>query len=108
VLTYKPTVGKSHNQRKQDQLTPEIIRWQEARVRTQATETKTAWHHHNPVLPPQQAMDTPTHQKSKTDLKSHLMMMIEDFKKDINNSIEEIQNTGKQVEALKEATQISV
>jgi hypothetical protein len=35
------------------------------------------------VLPPQQALDTPTHQKSKTDLKSYLMMMIEDFKKDI-------------------------
>ena len=33
-------------------------------------------------------------------------MMIEDFKKDINNSLEEIQeNTGKQVEAIKEAGQ---
>jgi hypothetical protein len=31
------------------------------------------------------------------------MMMIEDFKKDINNSLKEIQeNTGKQVEELKE------
>ena len=37
------------------------------------------------------------------DLKSHLMMVIEDFKKDINNSLKEIQeNTGKQVEELKE------
>jgi peptidoglycan hydrolase CwlO-like protein len=36
------------------------------------------------------------------NLKSHLMM-IEDFKKDINNSLKEIQeNTGKQVESLKE------
>jgi hypothetical protein len=34
------------------------------------------------------------------------MMMIEDFKKDITNSLKEIQeNTGKQVEALKEETQ---
>jgi len=33
------------------------------------------------------------------------MIIIEDFKKDINNSLEEIQdNTGKQVEALKEKT----
>jgi hypothetical protein len=32
----------------------------------------------------------PTHQKSKTDLKSHLMMMIEDFKKDIKISLKEI------------------
>ena len=36
------------------------------------------------------------------------MMMMEDFKKDINNSLKEIQeNTGKQVEALKEETQKS-
>jgi hypothetical protein len=35
------------------------------------------------------------------------MMMIEDFKKDINNSLKEIQvNTGKEVEDLKEETQI--
>ena len=32
-------------------------------------------------------------------------MMIEDFKKDVNNSLKEIQeNTGKQPEALKEET----
>jgi hypothetical protein len=35
------------------------------------------------------------------------MMLIEDFKKDINNSLQEIQeNIGKQLEALKEETQI--
>ena len=34
------------------------------------------------------------------------MMIIEDFKKDISNSLKEIQvNTGKQLEALKEETQ---
>ena len=34
-------------------------------------------------------------------------MMLEDFKKDITNSLKEIQeNTGKQVEALKEKTKI--
>ena len=34
------------------------------------------------------------------------MMMIEDFKKDINNFLKEIQeNTGKQLEAIKEETQ---
>jgi hypothetical protein len=49
--------------------------------------------------------NTPENQNS--DLKSHLMMMIEDFKKDINNSLKKkIQEiTGKQVEALKEETQ---
>ena len=36
-------------------------------------------------------------------------MMIQDFKKDKNNSLKEIQeNTGKQVEALKEETQKSL
>jgi hypothetical protein len=37
------------------------------------------------------------------------MMMIEDIKKDINNSLKEIQeNIGKQLEALKEETKISL
>jgi hypothetical protein len=41
--------------------------------------------------------------------KSHLMMMIEDFLKDINNSLKYIQeNTGKQLKALKEETQKSL
>jgi hypothetical protein len=36
------------------------------------------------------------------------MMLIEDFKKDINNFLKEIQeNTGKQLENLKEKSQIS-
>jgi len=36
-------------------------------------------------------------EKQNLDLKSHLMMMIEDFKKDTNNSLKEIQeNIGKQ------------
>jgi hypothetical protein len=30
----------------------EIIRWQEASVRTEATETKVTWHHQNWTLPP--------------------------------------------------------
>jgi hypothetical protein len=37
------------------------------------------------------------------------MMLVEDFKKDINNSLKEIlENTAKQVEALKEETQKSL
>ena len=37
------------------------------------------------------------------------MMMMEDFKKEINNSLKEIQeNTGKQLEALKGETQKSL
>jgi FtsZ-binding cell division protein ZapB len=42
-----------------------------------------------------------TPEKQDSDLKSHLMMMIEEFK-DTNHSLKEIQeNTGKQVEDLK-------
>jgi hypothetical protein len=51
---------------------------------------------------------TITQEKQDFDLKSLLMMMIEGFKKDINNSLKEIQeNTGKQPEAPKEETQKS-
>ena len=47
-----------------------------------------------------------TPEKKDTDLKSYLMMVVEDFKKGINNSLKEIQeNTAKQVEALKEEAQ---
>jgi hypothetical protein len=46
---------------------------------------------------------TITPEKQEMDLKSLLMMMIEDFMKEINNPLKEIQeNTGKQLAALKE------
>ena len=48
---------------------------------------------------------TITPEEQDIDLKSLLMMMMENFK-DINNSFKEIQEkTGKQLEALKEETQ---
>jgi hypothetical protein len=44
-----------------------------------------------------------TLEKQDLYLKSHLMMLVEDFKKGINNSPKEIQeNTAKQEEVLKE------
>ena len=43
------------------------------------------------------------------DLKSLLILMMKDFKKDISNSLNEMQeNTDKHVEVLKEETQKSV
>jgi hypothetical protein len=52
---------------------------------------------------------TITLEKQDSNLKSLLVTMMEDFKKDINNSLKEIQeNTGKQVETLKEETQKSL
>ena len=46
---------------------------------------------------------TITPEKQDMDLKSLLMMMMEGYKKEINNFLKEIQEkTGKQLEALKE------
>jgi hypothetical protein len=48
---------------------------------------------------------TITPEKQDSYLKLFFMMMIEEFKKDINNSLKEIQeNTGKQLEVIKEET----
>jgi predicted RNA-binding protein with PUA-like domain len=50
-----------------------------------------------------------TSKKQDSGLKSYLMMLVEDFRKDINNSLKEIQeNTAKQVEVLKEEAQKSL
>jgi ElaB/YqjD/DUF883 family membrane-anchored ribosome-binding protein len=50
-----------------------------------------------------------TPEKQDSDLKSHLMMMIEECKKDIKNFLKDKpENTGKQVEDLKEQTQKSL
>jgi hypothetical protein len=44
-----------------------------------------------------------TPEKFDPDLKAYLMMMVEDIKKDFNNSLEEIQeNTAKELQVLKE------
>ena len=52
---------------------------------------------------------TITPEKQDMDLKSILMMMMEDYKKEINNSLKEIQeNTGKQLEDLRQETQKSL
>jgi hypothetical protein len=43
--------------------------------------------------------------KLDLDLKAYLMMMVEDIKKDFNNSLKEIQeNTAKKVEELKKGS----
>ena len=60
---------------------------QMANVGRLLTKIKATWHHLNPILPQQQVLDTPnTPEKQDLDLKSQLMMLIEGFKKDINNS----------------------
>ena len=60
-----------------------------------------------PTLPSPGHPNTP--EKQDPDLKAYLMMMIEDIKKDFNNSLKEIQkNTAKQGEELKEEAQKSL
>ena len=57
--------------------------------------------HSTPTPPSPGHPNTP--EKIVPDLKAYLMMMVEDIKKDFNNSLKEIQeNTAKQVEDLKE------
>ena len=51
VLIYRLAGQISHSQRQQNQLTPEINKWQKAKARTLPTEIKVTWHHLNPVLP---------------------------------------------------------
>jgi hypothetical protein len=103
------TGGTGSSQRQLEHLTPEITRWQKANIRILLTETKTIRNHHNPVCPPQQDLNTNTPKKQDSYLKSYLIILVEDFKKGINNSLKEIQkNTAKQVELLKEETQRSL
>ena len=63
--------------------------------------------HSTPTLPSPGHPNTP--EKLDPDLKAYLMMMVEDIKKDFNNSLKEIQeNTAKQVEDIKEEAQKSL
>jgi hypothetical protein len=45
-----------------------------------------------------------TSEKLDPDLKAYFMMMVEDIKKDFNNSLKEIQNTAKELQVLKDKT----
>jgi transcription initiation factor TFIID subunit TAF12 len=67
------------------------------------------WASSEPNMPTTASPGYPnTHEKQDTNLKSYLMILVEDFKKGINNSLREIQeNTAKQVEVLKEEKQKS-
>ena len=92
IQAYRPTKGTSSIERQQDNLTPEITRWWKANTRILPTETKITWHHQNPVLTPQQVLDTPnTLEKQDSNLKSHQTMMVEDFKR---TKITPLRNTG--------------
>jgi len=58
----------------------------------------------SPTKPKTEYPNTP--EKQDLDLKSYLIMMLEDFKKDMKNSLRETQeNINKQVEAYREESQ---
>jgi hypothetical protein len=86
VLTeaYRITEGRSSRQRQLQQLT-EI-----ASSEHSTTTTSSPGYPNKP-------------KKQDSDLKSYLMMLVEDFKTDINNSLKEIQeNSTKKLEVFKE------
>jgi gas vesicle protein len=57
--------------------------------------------HSSPILPSPGHPNTT--EKLEPDLKAYLMMMVEDIKKDFNNSLKEIQeNIAKEIQVLKE------
>ena len=74
--------------------------------KTISNRSKYTWTSSEPSSPTTASPEyTNTTENQEADLKSYLMKIIESFKKDIKNSLKEIQeNTGKQVEALKEET----
>jgi hypothetical protein len=54
-------------------------------------------------IPTQPVLGTPTPEKLDPDLKEYVIMMVEDIKKDFNNSLKEIQeNTAKELQVLTE------
>jgi hypothetical protein len=88
-------------------LTLGTRKWQDASTRTYTNEPNPIWHHHYPVLPPQQALNTVILIKKKkdSDLQSHLMKMIHTYKEIINHSLKKVQgNRVKELEELKEET----
>jgi hypothetical protein len=79
--------GKTSSSQKQlEHLTPEITRWQKANI-IMLTEKKDHSATSEPSTPTTASYGHPnTSEKQNSGLKSYLMMLVEDFKKDINNS----------------------
>jgi hypothetical protein len=87
------TGGKSSSQRQLEHLTPEITRWGKASVSVSKNLTKRNQDYSASSEPSTPTTASPgypnTPKKQDLDLK-YLMMLVEDFKKGINNSLREI------------------
>jgi hypothetical protein len=94
------TGGTSSSKRQLEHLKPKITRWR----KTNETRNQDQWASSEPSTPTTASPGYPnTPEKQDSELKSYLMILVEDFKKGINNSLKEIEeNTAKQVEFLKE------
>jgi hypothetical protein len=99
---YTLTGGTSSSQRQQKHLTPEIPDCKNLTNRNQGYLASLEPNIPNTVSP--EYPNTPV--KQELDLKSYLMIQIEDFEKGINNSLKEVQENT--VEVLKEETQKSL
>ena len=65
VQIHRHAGKRSHSQRQQDQLTPEITRWTKTNTRSFPTEIKATWQHQNTVLQQKPIQDTPSHRKNQ-------------------------------------------
>jgi hypothetical protein len=101
------TGGTSSSKRQLEHLKPKITRWR----KTNETRNQDQWASSEPSTPTTASPGYPnTPEKQDSELKSYLMILVEDFKKGINNSLKKKiqENTAKQVEVLKEETQKSL
>jgi hypothetical protein len=75
--------------------------------KTMSNRSQNMWTSSEPSSPNTASLEyTNTHENHESVLKSYIMKIIESFKKDINNSLKEIQeNTGKQVKELNKMIQ---
>lgn len=89
--TTRITGGTGSSQKQQGQVALDMARWKEASTRTYTTETKSTWHHRHPVLLLPKAWMPHHTRKTRFRFNINLIMITEDFRKEINNSLKEIQ-----------------
>jgi DNA repair exonuclease SbcCD ATPase subunit len=104
--TIRITGGSSSNQRQLQHYNRDF-QMVKGKHKNHTNGNQEHWASSEPSTPTTMSPGYPnTSEKQDADLKSYLMMVVEDFKKGNKNSLKEIQdNTAKQVEALKEEAQ---
>ena len=99
-------MGGTNTSQRQDQLTPEITRWQRANAGTLTNRNLGNTAASEPSSPTSASPDyAKTPEKQDLDLKSLFMMLLEEHKKDINESRKEIQGNMNKLETRLMETQ---